>query len=155
MPQGPSDNPYQTWLKGISLGNGLSSGGLVANIQRISLIPGFSFNASGLLLNAENLGSGSWSHDVVWDPASASGTVLCQFAPTGNVSLLIKAILSGVPTQIAHIDIAAGAFMGTLVIPSVYTLPPNTIFELIAPSPADATLANVSGTVYLSLDAET
>jgi hypothetical protein len=152
MPQGPSDNPYQTWLTGISLGNGLSSGGLVANIQRINQLPGFSFNDTGLLSPGENLGSGNWPHDVVWDPAAASWSIQAGFPPTGSVTFPIKAILSGVPTQIAHIDIAAGAFTGTLVIPSVYTLPPNTVFEFIAPSPADTTLANVSGIVYLALD---
>lgn len=151
MPQGPSRNPFEKWLKGIALGPGFSSGGVVANVQRISMLPGFSFNDTGLLASGEVLGSGAWNHDVVWDPASASWTIVLQFAPTGSVTFPIKAILSGVPTQIAHIDVAAGAKVGTLVIPSAYTLPANTVFELLAPSPADSTLANISGTVYLAL----
>lgn len=119
------------------------------------MLPGFSFNSTGLFLTSENLGSGSWPHDVVWDSASASASIVAQFAPAGNVSFLIKAILSGVPTTIAHLDIAGGSHAGTLVIPSPYTMPANTIFELLAPNPADASLASVTGTIYLALPPQT
>lgn len=154
MPQGPSKRPFETWLKGVSLGPGFSSGGVVANVQRINILPGFSFNSTGLLLTSENLGSGSWPHDVVWDPASASASVVAQFAPASNAQFLIKAILSGVPTTIAHLDILAGLKTGTITILSLYTLPANTIFQLLAPNPADTTLASVTGTIYLAPPAQ-
>lgn len=151
MPQGQSRNPYETWLKAVKLGPGMALGGGGGNTATILLLPGFSYNAGGTLLVGENLGSGSWTHQVVWDPASATSTVQCLYAPTSNATLPIKAIISGVPTQIAQLNYFAGSLTGSLTIPTRYVMPTGTVFELIAPVPADPTLGSISGTIYLSL----
>lgn len=108
---------------------------------------GFRFNAGGLLLNNEDLGSGVWSHDVTFTNGLGS-VVTAQTAPTSTAIFNIYALHAGVPTVIGTITFAAGSLTGMVNFPSVVVVAAGDAVRLNAPSPADATLASVTGTVY-------
>ncbi len=77
-------------------------------------------------------------------PISLTGSrAVCQTAPTSAVTLPIKQ--NG--TSIGSINFAAAATTGTFTFSSAVILNVGDVFELDAPTPADATLAGVSYTI--------
>jgi hypothetical protein len=108
---------------------------------------GFTFNAGGLLGNDEDLGEGTWGHAVTFTNGVAGSSVVAQYAATGTAVFDITAIISGVPTVFGTITFSAGGTVGVVNFPALFVIPLGGIVRLNAPSPADATLASVSGVV--------
>lgn len=107
---------------------------------------GFTFYAGGLMLNGEDLGSGTWAHPVQFENGVGGTTVTSQVAATSTAVFTIY-VLTPTPVAIGTITFAAGSTVGVVNFPVPYTVPAGQAIRLNAPSPADATLASVTGTV--------
>lgn len=116
--------------------------------QREAKAVGFSFFEAGLMLDHELLGQGSWSHDTTFVSGAAGDTVVCEIAPTADASLeMWVPDTFGVFYKAGVITIAAGTLTGVVVWTPTLVLPTAKLLKLYAPSPADASLAGVTGTV--------
>lgn len=108
---------------------------------------GFTFYAGGLMLSNEDLGSGSWAHDVTFQNGVDGSSIISQTPATSTAVFNIYALQISGPTLIGTITFSAGGSVGLLNFPASFTIPAGTAVRLNAPSPADATLASVTGTV--------
>jgi hypothetical protein len=116
-------------------------------IQRTSNA-GFGFFAGGLLLDNENLGSGSLPFQCTFRDGNASTLVNSQVPAAAAAELKLMADVAGIPTQVGSIDFAMGSTDGVVTwVGGEFILTPGQTFTILAPSPADATLAAVGGTL--------
>lgn len=110
---------------------------------------GFGFYDGGLLNAGELLGTAIYSADVTFANA-ADGDTVTSLSPAAAIAVftLIAPNTLGVPTQVGTVTFAAGANVGTIAwSPNPFLLPKGTALKLFAPSPADLSLADVTGLV--------
>lgn len=118
-----------------------SSGSVARNKSPI----GFGFYAEGLLANHELLGSAVFGIDVTFTDDATGTAVTCIIPPTADATLTL---VDNTLTQVGTIVFLAGATTATVAwAGGTYTLVAGTPLRLYAPTPADTTLADISGTV--------
>lgn len=109
---------------------------------------GFGFFAGGLLLDNETLGTTSFPFQVTFRDGNAATLVNCLVAPTGIATFRIMVSYGGIPTQVGSIVFAAASNTGVVSwIGAELVLAAGEQITLLAPTPADATLGSVTGTV--------
>lgn len=119
-----------------------------AAVNRASNLAGFTFFEEGLMLNKELLGQGSFSHDTAFVSGAAGDTVTSENAAAADAALTMWAPdTGGIYVQVGTITFAAGTKVGVVAWNTGFILPAHKIIKLYAPTPADATLAGVTGTV--------
>lgn len=138
--RGPLQILDLTSLKGMGLATAKAT-------QNQLSVCGFSFYAGGLLASNEDLGLGTWPHAVTFANGVAGTSVLSLIAATSMAIFDIYVITAGVPSVIGTITFAAGSMTGVVNFPSLVVVPTGSLIRLNAPSPADATLASVTGRV--------
>lgn len=122
--------------------------GSSADAQRSANLAGFTFFEEGLMLDKELLGQGSWSHDTAFVSGAAGDTVTSEVAAAADASLTMWAPDGGgIYIQVGTIAFAAGSTTATVTWTAGFVLPAHKILKLYAPTPADATLSGVTGTV--------
>jgi hypothetical protein len=78
-------------------------------------------------------------------PSGLSGSYgYCGTAPTGAVSCPIKRTSGGTTTTIGNVNFAAGATSATFTFSSAVTTNAGDLIQVVAPSTADASFANIS-----------
>jgi hypothetical protein len=81
-------------------------------------------------------------------PAGLLGSqAVCETAPTSPASLTIKRTTGGVTSTIGSILFGAGAFVGTFTSDNAIEMLQGDILTIVAPNPADGTLATIGGTL--------
>lgn len=110
--------------------------------QAVSAI-GFGFYAGALLLNNELLGTAVFNHDVLFEDGGDGSAVNALVPPASAAVFNMKVGLTTVGTiQISTSGVATIVWSG-----GSYVLTAGTPLSLYAPTPADATLASVSGII--------
>lgn len=109
---------------------------------------GFGFNDGGLLGAGEYLGAGTWAHDVTFQNGNPGTSVTSLVPANANATFNIQTYIAGILTTVGTIEFLAGTTVGvvTWLSPPV-TIPAGVQIKLFAPSPADSTLASVTGIV--------
>ncbi|CAB4132021.1 hypothetical protein UFOVP134_2 [uncultured Caudovirales phage] len=123
---------------------GMASNHAVANAT--SNLPGFNFNIGGRPAAGEEVGSGTWGHNVIFDPAQVTYTITASIPSTGTAVFDIK-VFSGVYTAIGTITFTSSA-TGVLAWVGEPVIPAGVQISLWAPASQDATLAGITGIVY-------
>lgn len=119
-----------------------------AQVNKLANLAGFTFFEDGLMLVKELLGQGSFSHDTAFVSGASGDTVTSESAAAADAALTMWAPDSGgIYVQVGSITFAAGTKVGVVVWTAGFVLPAHKIIKLYAPTPADATLAGVTGTV--------
>jgi hypothetical protein len=108
-----------------------------------SVIDGIGFNTTGLFKSAEVLGAGRFSHNVAFPSTLQTSYVTAKFAPAADAVLNFQ--VAGV--TVGTITFGAGLTTGVIAWGGGYTLTAGTIITLVAPSPADASLSGLTGTI--------
>jgi len=111
---------------------------------------GFGFFDGGLLADGELLGSATYPVDITFATGDSGSSVTAEFPASATAVMNVLApdpssglnVVVGTFTFAAHSKIATVAW-GT----GTYTLKAGSVLKLLAPSPPDAGLANVHGTV--------
>lgn len=128
-------------IDGYALTWSQSSGKWVATkpfyVDLVSYFPGPP-SASAIIMQAIT------AHATTFPSGLSGSFAYCGTAPTGSVSCSIKQISGGTTTTIGSVNFAAGATVGTFTFSSPVTTSAGDILQVIAPSTADASLANVS-----------
>ncbi len=131
----------------------LSTGGPAADPSWVdppappSTTGGLGFNAGGLYLNNENLGSGVFGTDITFTNGDPKTVVEALLPATATAVLTINTIdyTTGTITQVGTITFAAGGKIGTVAwSSSPYTLPTGTIINIDAPATADTSLGSIT-----------
>lgn len=128
-----------------ALGVGTSSGQSAGSSKA-----GFGFFEGGTMSAGELLGTGTFTHDTYF---ASDYTISATVGATAMATMTLKAVVAGTPTVVGHIVFPARTgvpadLVGVLTwVGTTYTLPKNTPIQLYAPSPKDATLGGISGTV--------
>lgn len=111
---------------------------------------GFGFRIGGLMLAGESIGSGFFTRDVTFtdgDP-DVLVTSLTPAAITCHFVISAPDPITHVPTEVGRITFAAGSTNGVVTwTGGVLLLLTGTIITLFAPTPADLTLADITGVV--------
>jgi len=121
-----------------------------ASTKKDSTVAGFTFSETGLMLDNELLGSGSWGHDVTFTNDYPGSSVSCDpgFTSTATNPMHIHALIGGVDTIVGTITPAVGVLAATIAwLTSPYVHAAGNPLSLRGPTPADATWGNVHGTV--------
>lgn len=121
-----------------------------AQIALVAAPPvGIGFFIGGLMLDNELLGCVLFSHNITFSSGDAKSIVEAQVPATADaVFNLVTIALDGTQTHVGTITMPAGQYIGTVAWDSSpFTLPPGLIIAMLAPSPADATLAFVTGSL--------
>ncbi len=134
--RGPVQLLRSSQLKSI----GVASTGAV---QAATSAAGFGFFDGGHLLDHELLGTAVFSRDILFVSPDASDVVTALIASTGTAVFTMVVGVTTVGT-ITFTSSTTGVVAWT---GGAYTLPHGTPIQLFAPTPADATLASVSGIV--------
>lgn len=110
---------------------------------------GFQFFAGGLLADHEVLGAGTWSRQVTFTDGDADTIVTALVAPTADADIEVWAPDEfAVPQQVGTIHFPAGVTTATVTWSGgSYVNPTGRVITLYAPTPADTTLADVTGYV--------
>lgn len=109
---------------------------------------GFGFYAGGVLLDGETLGSAVFPFPVTFSDGNVDTSVAAVSPPTSTATFKMRVPVAGILIQIGQIVFTAGSPLGIVTwTGGLYVLPANTPISLVAPSPNDATLASVTGTV--------
>lgn len=124
---------------------GIASSGQVASVAGTH---GFGFFSGGLLADGELLGSATFPSDITF--ASGGGSVTSEFPAAALAVLNLKAPdpSSGLDIVVGTFTFAAGSKTAVIVWGTgTYTLVAGKVLKLLAPHPADFSLANLHGTV--------
>lgn len=124
---------------------GIASAGGVATADAAT---GFGFFAGGLPLDNELLGSASFANDVTF--ASGDGSVVSGFPAAASAVLHLKAPdpTTGLPVVVGTFTFAAGSTTAVIAWGTgSYVLKAGKVLSLYAPTPVDASLGDISGTV--------
>jgi hypothetical protein len=109
---------------------------------------GFGLNTTNLFSAGEELGACVFEDDITFPSATRSYYVTSEVAATGIATAKIYERNAGVETQVGTIVWSAGGTVATVTwTPNPYTLIAGRKLKVYAPSPRDATLANVTGEV--------
>lgn len=110
---------------------------------------GFGFFAGGVLFDNENLGTASYPFDITFRDGNVNTVVSCLVAPTGTATFKLMSLDSfNLPVQVGSIVFLAGVTTGTVTfVGGEHILVAGKTITLLAPSPNDATLGSVTGTV--------
>lgn len=115
---------------------------------RVSNLAGFTFFEEGLMLDHELLGQGAWAHATSFVSGAAGDVITADLAATSDAFLEMWAPDTfGVYYKAGTIEIAAGTKTGVVVWTPSLLLPKGKVLKLYGPTPPDATLAGVGGTV--------
>lgn len=126
---------------------GIASAGQIAAVTGVH---GFGFFAGGTLADSELLGSGTFPVDITFVNSDPNSSVTAEFAPASTAVLNVKAAdpISGLDVVVATFTFAASSKTAVIAwTGGSYTLPAGKVIKLIAPHPADTSLANVHGTI--------
>ncbi len=78
-------------------------------------------------------------------PISLAGSqAVARVAATGAVSITINHVVSGTATAVGSVNWAASATVGTFTFTAAVILAVGDVLEMVWPTPADATLADVA-----------
>ncbi len=106
---------------------------------------GFGFFAEGLLLDHELLGSAVFGVNVTFSDGAEGTAVTCLLAATSDAEFTL---VDNTMVTVGTITFLAGETTATVAwVGGEYTLLAGTPLRLYAPTPADPTLADISGTV--------
>lgn len=127
----------------------LTGMGLVSKTLLVHALPpiGFGFTIDGQPGDHQLIGVAVFSKDVTFDGTDAGSSCTSLFAATSTAVFTMTLIVGGVPTIVGTITFAAGSKVGTFAWPTPVDLLAGTGLSLWAPTPADATLANITGIV--------
>jgi len=128
-------------------GLGVASAGSVAGIGSTH---GFGFFAGGLLADGELLGSATYPVDITFATGDAGSSVTSEFPAAASAVMVVQAPdpSSGLFVQVGTFTFAAHSKTATIAWGSgTYTLKAGKVLKLLAPHPADASLANVHGLI--------
>lgn len=114
-----------------------------ADVDNATAVRGFGFFAGGLLLANELLGTAVFSVNVLFESNDGVSVVTPLVAPTASATFNMRVGLSTVGTILIHTNGSSDITW----IGGRYELTAGSPLSLYAPSPADATLASVSGTI--------
>ncbi len=110
---------------------------------------GFRFFVGGRPAAGEEIGSGNWAYDVLFENGQSPTSQIVSLTPAHASAVWnIKILVAGVYTTIGTITFAAASMVGVLNWPSPVTVPAGVPLSLWAPNPQDSTLASITGTVY-------
>lgn len=81
---------------------------------------------------------------LVLPTSLANSQAIARVAATGAVSVTLNHVVSGTATAVGSVNWAASATVGTFTFTASMTLAAGDILEMLWPTPADATLADVA-----------
>lgn len=109
---------------------------------------GFGFFAGGVLDANENLGSGALPFTVTFRDGNPLSFASSLTPAAASATFRLVADVAGTPTDVGTIVFAMGSTSGVVSwVGGEFVLAPGQVFSVIAPNPADATLASVTGTI--------
>lgn len=120
----------------------------VGQVAAADALTGFGFFCGGLPLDNELLGSASYPNDVSF--ASGDGSVTAGFAAAATAVMNLKAPdpTTGLPVVVGTFTFAAGSKTAVIAwTGGTYVLKAGKVLSLYAPTPVDASLGDISGTV--------
>lgn len=109
---------------------------------------GFGFSITGRPGNGQVIGIGVWPKAMTFTSAAAGDSVVATVGAHAMAVFNMQALVMGVFTTVGTITFAANGTVGAVAwTGGQYLLAANAQLKLIAPSPQDAALADISGTV--------
>jgi hypothetical protein len=108
---------------------------------------GFGLFAGGLLSAGELLGEAVWGFSITFQSPDTASVAACDYPATASAVLKLVTLVSGVPTAVGTITFAAGSLSGVVAFSASVTIAEGVGLQVIAPNPADATLANVRASI--------
>ena len=110
---------------------------------------GFRFFVGGRPGAGERIGAGVWGHSVTFENGQSPTSVIASLTPaTSSAVWQIETLIAGVWTVIGTITFNAASLVGVLNWTAPVTIPAGQQVALYAPASQDATLADITGTVY-------
>lgn len=121
-----------------------------SSVSTVAGTHGFGFFAGGLLLSNELLGSCTFPLDIVFTSPDAGSVVTSEFpaSATAVLNVLAPDPSSGLDVVVGTFTFAAASKVAVVAWGAgTYTLKAGKVLKLRAPTPADAGLASVHGTI--------
>lgn len=124
-------------------------GGTNEAVAALLQAAGFRFYIQGLMSDGELIGAGTWVREVTFTDGDSDTSVFSAVAATAPATIKIMAPdIYGIPQQVGSIIFGAGGTIGVVSwVSGSYTNPAGRVMSLVAPSPADVSLADITGLV--------
>jgi hypothetical protein len=110
---------------------------------------GFRFFVGGRPGAGEKIGQGVWGHPVAFENGQSPASVVTSVIPAASTAVWhIETLIAGVWSVIGTITFSTASFVGVLNWTAAVTIPSGQPVALYAPASQDATMADISGSIY-------
>lgn len=119
-----------------------------AQVAAGSSTHGFGFSISGRPSTGQIIGIASWPAQMTFVSADPGDVAVSNIAATASAFFSLQTPVSGIWTEVGRITwSAAGTTGATTWTGGTFQLPANQQLRVVAPSPQDATLSDISAKV--------